>query len=231
MLDLQGYGHQLVDGTVVTVEIFLASLAAGLAVGLAGALAKLSPWWLLRKAADLYSDVIRGLPELLTILLVYFGIPILAARLLSKFGIDFYLEVSPFAGGVAALAIYFGAYAAEIFRGAILSVPKGQIEAAQTFALTTGQIYRRIILPQAWRIALPGLGNMTLALMKNTALVSVIGLDELMRKTSMATAYTHQPFTFYFTASLIYLGITIVTSIALHVLESRSSRGILEVRT
>jgi His/Glu/Gln/Arg/opine family amino acid ABC transporter permease subunit len=231
MFDLQGYGHQLASGTLVTVEIFLSSLVLGLAIGLIGALAKLSRWWLVRKTADLYSDLIRGLPELLTILLVYFGVPILIARLLSGFGIDFYLEVSPFVGGVVALAVYFGAYAAEIFRGAILSVPKGQIEAAQAFALSSGQIYRRIILPQAWRIALPGLGNMTLALMKNTALVSVIGLDELMRKTSLATAYTHQPFTFYFTASLIYLAMTIVTSIAMHFLESRTSRGVKEIQT
>jgi polar amino acid transport system permease protein len=184
----------------------------------------------LQKAANLYSDLIRGLPELLTILLVYFGIPILIARVLSRFDIDFYLEVSPFLGGVLALSLYFGAYAAEIFRGAILSVPKGQIEAAQAFALSSAQIHHRIILPQAWRIALPALGNMTLALMKNTALVSVIGLDELMRKTAMATAVTHQPFTFYFMASLIYLSLTIVTSITMYFLERRTARGVKEIQ-
>ena len=230
MFDLKGYGHQLASGTLVTVEIFLASLALGLVIGLIVALAKLSRRPLVRRTADLYSDLVRGLPELLTILLVYFGIPILLTRLLLWFGIDFYLEVSPFVGGVVALGLYFGAYAAEIFRGAILSVPQGQIEAAQAFALSSAQTYRRIILPQAWRIALPGLGNMTLALMKNTALVSVIGLDELMRKTSMATAITHQPFTFYFTASLIYLSLTIFTSIAMHFLERRTSRGVKEIQ-
>ena len=230
MFDLKGYGHQLISGTVVTVEIFLASLALGLIIGLIAALGKLSRRRWLRKTADLYSDLIRGLPELLTILLVYFGVPILITRLLDGFGIDFYMEVNPFIGGVVALGLYFGAYAAEIFRGAILSVPKGQIDAAQAFALTSAQIYRRIILPQAWRIALPGLGNMTLALMKNTALVSVIGLDELMRKTSMATAITHQPFVFYFTASLIYLSLTIFTSIAMHFLERRTARGVKEVQ-
>ena len=229
MFDLKGYGHQLAGGTLVTVEIFLVSLVLGLIIGLIAALAKLSRRWWLRKTADLYSDLIRGLPELLTILLVYFGVPILITRLLEGFGIDFYMEVNPFVGGVVALGLYFGAYAAEIFRGAILSVPKGQIEAAQAFALTSAQIYRRIIIPQAWRIALPGLGNMTLALMKNTALVSVIGLDELMRKTSMATAITHQPFAFYFTASLIYLSLTIFTSIAMHFLERRAARGVKEV--
>ena len=230
MFDLKGYGHQLTSGTLVTGEIFLASLALGLIIGLIAAFAKLSRWWLLRKTADLYSDIIRGLPELLTIFLIYFGIPIFIARLLSHFGIDFYLKVSPFVGGVVALSFYFGAYAAEIFRGAILSVPKGQIEAAQAFALSSAQIYRRIILPQAWRIALPPLGNMTLALMKSTALVSVIGLDELMRKTSMATAATHQPFTFYFTASLIYLAMTVMISVAMNFLERRTSRGVKEVQ-
>lgn len=228
MLDLQGYGHQLISGTIVTVEVFLASLGLGLVIGLLGALAMLSRWWLLRKAAGLYSNLVRGLPELLTILLIYFGIPILISRLLSLMGMNFYLEVNPFIGGLVALALYFGAYAAEIFRGAILAVPKNQIEAGQAFALSTTMIYCRIILPQAWRIALPGLGNMTLALMKSTALVSVIGLDELMRKTSLATAYTHQPFTFYFTASLIYLGMTIVISIAMHFLERWTSRGVRE---
>jgi len=230
MFDLRGYGHQLASGTLVTGEIFLASLIFGLVVGLVAAFAKLSRWWFLRKTADLYSDIIRGLPELLTIFLIYFGIPIFFARFLSFFGIDFYLEVNPFIGGVVALSFYFGAYAAEIFRGAILSVPKGQIEAAHAFALSTGQIYRRIILPQAWRIALPPLGNMTLALMKNTALVSVIGLDELMRKTSMATAATHQPFVFYFTASLIYLGMTVMISVAMNFLDHPTSRGVPEVR-
>lgn len=230
MFDLKGYGNQIAAGAWVTVEIFLASLALGIIFGLITALAKLSRRVGIKKAADLYSDLIRGLPELLTILLVYFGLPILIARIFSVFDIDFYLEVSPFAGGVAALAIYFGAYAGEIFRGAILSVPKGQVEAAQAFALLSFQIYRRVILPQAWRIALPGLGNMTLALMKNTALVSIIGLDELMRKTSMATAVTHQPFTFYFTASLIYLALTVLTSIAMHFLERRASRGVREAQ-
>jgi len=230
MFDLKGYGHQLVDGTLVTVEIFLLSLVLGLIIGLVAAMAKLSRRWILRKAANLYSDLIRGLPELLTILLVYFGVPIVIARLLSALKIDFYLEVNPLVGGVVALGLYFGAYAAEIFRGAILSVPKGQIEAAEAFALNSAQTLRRIVLPQAWRIALPGLGNMTLALMKNTALVSVIGLDELMRKTSMATAYTHQPFTFYFTASLIYLGLTVVISIAMHYLERWTSRGVKEIQ-
>ncbi|MEW5909021.1 MAG: ABC transporter permease [Thermodesulfobacteriota bacterium] len=230
MVDLKGYGGQIAIGSAVTVEIFTASLIVGLVIGLIAALAKLSRHRVVRIIADLYSDTVRGLPELLTILLVYFGLPILIARILSRFGIDFYLEISPFTGGVTALGFYFGAYASEILRGAILSVPKGQIEAARAFAMTRSQIYRRVILPQAWRIALPGLGNMTLALMKNTALVSIIGLDDLMRKTSMATAVTHQPFTFYFTASLIYLALTILISIAMHVLESKASRGIKEVQ-
>ncbi|MEW6262824.1 MAG: ABC transporter permease subunit [Thermodesulfobacteriota bacterium] len=228
MLDLQGYGHQLVSGTLVTVKIFLASLAIGLIIGLITALARLSRWWLLRITASFYSDLIRGLPELLTILLVYFGVPILITRLLDGVGIAFSVEVSPFTGGVVALALYFGAYAGEIFRGAILAVPRDQIEAAQAFAFSVFQTYRRIILPQAWRIALPGLGNMTLALMKSTALVSIIGLDELMRKTALATAYTHQPFTFYFTASMIYLGLTVLISIAMHFLERSTSRGVKE---
>jgi polar amino acid transport system permease protein len=230
MFDLKGYGNQLLAGTLVTVEIFLASLVLGLMIGLIAGLAKLSRWWFLQKAANLYSDLIRGLPELLTILLVYFGIPILITRVLSRFDIDFYLEVNPFLGGVLALSLYFGAYAAEIFRGAIQSVPKSQIEAAQAFALSSAQTHHRIILPQAWRIALPALGNMTLALMKNTALVSVIGLDELMRKTALATAVTHQPFTFYFMASLIYLALTIVTSITMYFLERRTSRGVKEIQ-
>jgi polar amino acid transport system permease protein len=231
MLDLKGYGSQIAAGTLVTAQIFLSSLMVGLIIGLIAALAKLSQHRSLRWAGNFYSDTIRGLPELLTILLVYFGFPILVARIFSYIGIEYYPDISPFAGGVLALGLYFGAYAAEIFRGAILSVPKEQVEAAKAFAMNQSQIYQRVVLPQAWRIALPGLGNMTLALMKNTALVSIIGLDELMRKTSMATAVTHQPFTFYFTASLIYLALTILISIAMVILESRASRGIKEVRT
>ena len=226
MIDLQGFGAQLAVGTLMTVEIALAALALGLLLGLGGAAAKLSRFRALRLIGGLYTTLVRGVPELLVVLIVFFGASLAVQGVARWFGHDGYVEVSPFVAGVIALGLAFGAYATEVFRGAFQAVPPGQIEAAMAVGMSRRLTFLRIRLPQVWRFALPGLGNLFLVLLKDTALVSVIGLDELMRKSTIAVSYTKEPFTFYLAAAFIYLAMTAVSMIGLHYLERRSSRGV-----
>jgi len=229
VFDLHGFGPTLVAGTWLTIKLAVFALLVGLCLGLLGAGAKLSRFKTLRILADFFTTLVRGVPELVQILFIYFGGTIIINSAASWLGHSGYIDVNPFAAGVAALGINFGAYATEVFRGAILAIPRGQTEAARALGMHGPLIFRRIILPQVWRFALPGLGNLFLVLQKITALVSVIGLAELMRNATMATNYTKKPFTFYMTAALIYLSLTIITMAGLHLLEKRASRGVKRV--
>ena len=226
MLDFQGFGDQLLLGAAVTVLLALAALAVGLVLGLLGATAKLSGHAVLEGLAETYTTVVRGLPELLVVLIIYFGSSGLLTTIASWFGHDGFVELGPFAAGVIALGLTFGAYATEVFRGAILAVPKGQIEAAHAFGMDGLLAFRRIMLPQVWRTALPGLGNLFLVLLKDTSLVSVIGLNELMRSSQIAVGFTRQPFTFYLAAAVLYLAMTVVTMAILHRAERGAAKGV-----
>ncbi|MNJ58506.1 Arginine ABC transporter permease protein ArtQ [compost metagenome] len=135
------------------------------------------------------------------------------------------LELNAFAAGTIALGLCFGSYATEVFRGAILAIPKGHREAGMALGLSDGRILWRVILPQMWRIALPGLGNLFMILMKDTALVSVIGLEEIMRRSQIAVSVSKEPFTFFLVAAFIYLGLTVLAMIGMHFLEKRAARG------
>lgn len=212
-MDLLGFGHLLLDGTWVTVKLALTSLLFGLCFGLIGAAAKLSPFRVARALATLYTTLVRGLPELLLVLTIYFGGSMVLMAIASRFGYNDYIEINAFAAGVAALSIANGAYSTEVFRAAIQSIPKGQWESAQALGMTRGKTFFRIILPQVWRLALPGLGNLFQVLLKDTALVSVVGLNDLMRQAYVATGSTKQPFTFYMAAALIYLGLTVLSTL------------------
>jgi len=224
MIDLHGFGPALAAGTLMTIKLALCALVLGLVLGLAGALAKTSSSRILVYIGGLYSTVVRGIPELLWVLLMYFG-TVNAMRALGAWLGRPELELSPFAAGVLALGLCFGAYATEVFRGALLAVPPGHREAGLALGLSTARIYWRIILPQMWRIALPGLGNLFMILMKDTALVSVVGLEEIMRRSQIAVTVSKQPFTFFLVAALIYLSLTIVAMIGLHFLERQANRG------
>jgi His/Glu/Gln/Arg/opine family amino acid ABC transporter permease subunit len=204
----------------MTLVVSAISLVFGSLIGFLGAGAKLARWRALRLLADAYTTIIRGVPELIIILLLYFGGTVTLSRLAGH-----YVEVNGFAAGVFALSIVFGAYATEIFRGAILAIPRGQIEAARALGMKGPAIFRTVMLPQLWRFALPGIGNLWLVLLKDTALISVVGLEELMRKTAITAGATRQPFTFYFAAALIYLAFTLVSSAALQWAERRAGRG------
>ncbi len=227
MIDLKGFGPQLWEGTLITLELAIASLLLGLVLGLLGASAKLSSFGPARALATAYTTVIRGIPELLTVLIIYFGATTVLMGIASWFGYDEYIEISPFAAGVTALGFTFGAYATEVFRGAMMAIPGGQREAGLVLGMSRVRIFMRITLPQVWRLALPGLGNLFLVLLKDTALVSVIGLEDIMRKANVAVGFTKEPFLFYMTAAFIYLALTIVSMVGIHYLEKRANRGLV----
>lgn len=230
MIDLAGFGAQLLLGAAMTLQLALAALAVGLVLGLLGAIGRLSAYAPARAAAGAYTTIVRGLPELLVVLIIYFGASRLLSAAAAGLGHDGFVELSPFAAGVIALGLTFGAYATEVFRGAILAIPKGQVEAAHAFGMGRWLTFRRIVLPQVWRIALPGLGNLFLVLLKDTSLVSVIGLEELMRKTQIAVGFTREPFTFYLAAAVLYLLMTLIAMAALHRGERAAGRGMPSLR-
>ncbi|TRX75256.1 ABC transporter permease [Pseudomonas mangiferae] len=224
--DLHGFGPALAAGTLMTIKLALSALSLGLVLGLLGALAKTSAAKPLQWLGGLYSTLVRGVPELLWVLLIYFGTVNLMRSLGEAIGYP-QLELSAFAAGTIALGLCFGAYATEVFRGAILAIPKGHREAGQALGLSRPRILWRIILPQMWRIALPGLGNLFMILMKDTALVSVIGLEEIMRRSQIAVTASKEPFTFYMVAAFIYLGLTVVAMTGMYFLERRAARGFI----
>jgi His/Glu/Gln/Arg/opine family amino acid ABC transporter permease subunit len=226
LLELQGYGWLLLKGAKLTIYVGICSLAIAICLGLAGALCKLSRSALVRFAATCYTTVIRGIHELVLILLVYYGAPTLIQDILSLAGYDIYISLNPFVAGTATIGFIYGAFATEVFRGAYMAVPRGQIEAARACGMPPALTFRRITLPQMMRFALPGLGNVWMVLIKATALISVIQLPELMRNADIAARATHKPFTFFFAASLIYLLITIGSNIIQQWAENRANRGV-----
>ena len=226
MLDLRGYGWMLWQGLELTILVGLGAMAVALALGLIGAWGKLSRARAGRWAAGTYTTVIRGVPELLLILLVYYGVPTLIQDIAEGAGYEIIVDLNPFVAGVVTIGFIYGAFATEVFRGAFLAVPRGQIEAARAIGMSRALTFRRIVLPQMWRFALPGLGNVWMVLIKATALISVIQLPELMRNAQVAMGATKLPFTFFFVASLFYLGITIVSMVVQRRAEAWANRGV-----
>jgi arginine/ornithine transport system permease protein len=223
LLDLKGYGFSLLEGMLLTIESALLSLALAMALGIIGALAKTSRSAVARGIASAYTTIIRGIPDLVLMLLVFFGGQTLINQLAPLLGYEDYIDVSAFAAGVGTIGFIYGAYMTETFRGAILAVPAGQLEAGQAFGMSRFQVFRRILLPQAVRHAIPGFGNNWLVLLKTTALLSVLGLDDMLRKANLAAGATREPFTFYFAVALIYLLLTAVSTVLLEWAERRSN--------
>ena len=200
----------LLDAAWMTLGLALASLVGGMALALGFSAAELSKSsWLVWPVATL-TTLIRGLPELLVVLFIYFGSTQVLFLITGE-----YVEFSPFACGVLALSLLFASYATQTLRAALNAVPAGQRLAALALGLGKSHIFFRIVLPQAWRHALPGLGNQWLVLLKDTALVSLIGVNEMMRQAQMASASTYEPFTWYAAAALIYLAISLVSEFGL----------------
>ena len=229
MLSLHGYGPSIFEGTVLTLEVSLASLIIAMLLGICGARAKLSGARSLRLVAQVYTTIIRGIPDLVLMLLIFFGGQVLINQLGPMIGYDDYIDINPFIAGVSTIGFIFGAYMTETFRGAILAVSKGQLEAGTAYGMSSFMVFRRITLPQMVRHALPGFGNNWLVLVKTTALVSIIGLDDMVRKAGLAAGATRKPFTFYLVVAINYLLITTISIYILKYLEQRYSAGVREV--
>lgn len=225
-----GYWLTIIEGSWLTLRLALCSMALAVALGLAGAGARLSPLRPLAWLAEAYATVIRGIPDLVMILLVYFGGQDLVNRTAALVGHEDYIDVDPFAAGVATLGFIFGAYLSETFRGAFLSIPKGQVEAGFAYGMSRWQVFRRILWPETVRLSIPGIANNWLVLIKSTALVSVLGLPDMMFHAKQAGNATREPFTYLLLAAVLYLAITSVSLLALRVIEKRYSLGIREVQ-
>jgi polar amino acid transport system permease protein len=221
-----GWLDELVDGLGVTITLALATLPVGLAIGLLVAFAKRSTAWPLRLIGNAYTTVFRGLPELLTLFIIYYGVQIGIQALIDALIEDADpIEINTFVAGMVALGVVFSAYASEVFLSAFKGINEGQIEAARALGLGRGQTFRLVVLPQLIRYALPGIANLWLVLLKDTSLVSAIGLSDILRNTQIAVGVTKQPLVFYGLACLIYLVLAILSSFGVNAIEARAARG------
>ena len=221
-----GWGGQLLGGTAMTVAVSVSAFALGLVFGALGASAKLSRSLALTGIAEVYTTVVRGVPELLVIYLLFFGGSGMVMAVARVFGYDGYIELNSFSIGVLAVGLISGAYSTEVIRGAVQAVPHGQIEAARACGMSRWLILRRILVPQTLRYALPGLGNVWQLTLKDTALISVTALAEIMRVAHVAAGSTRQPFLFYTTAAVLYLLLTSVSTMAFERAERYANRGV-----
>ena len=222
-----GFADEFARATVLVIQLALASVAVGLVLGLLGAWGKFSQLRTANRLADFYTTFIRGTPELLVIWIVYFGVSILSQKVYALVsGEETYIEISGFLSGTIALGLVFGAFATEVFRGAFLAVPKGQVEAARACGMSRIQILIYIQSPQVLRYALPGLGNLWLVMLKDTALISVVALDEIMRTARIGSQVTHKPFNFYLAAAALYLLLTTISMVGLRIAERWANRGV-----
>lgn len=205
-MPINGFFLQILTGTLITLKLASSAAVIGICLGLIlSALEAITIQWI-RFLVSSIIFIIRGLPELLVLFFIYFGTTAILTNLLGH-----YVEISSFVAGLTALSLIFAVYASQVFRGAFLAIDYGQIEAGKALGLTALQIFLYIKIPQAWRHAIPGLGNLWLVLLKDTSIVMLIGLTDLMGQAKIAASTTHQPFTFFLFAAGIYLLITVVS--------------------
>ena len=220
------YMPSIIDGTLMTVALAVGSVILSVVLGLLGAWAKLSKSRLAQNLGGAYTTLVRGVPDLVLMLLLFFGGQTLLNQLGDATGLWGYVEINQFSAGVLTIGFIFGAYMTETFRGAFLAIPRGQIEAGIACGMNGSLIFRRIIWPQLVRFALPSFGNNWLVLLKTTALVSVLGLQELVYEAFTAGRSQRQLFTFMFVTLVIYLVLTAVSDAGLRWLDRKYSAGV-----
>ncbi len=231
MSALAGWGDDYFWGAMVILRIFAVSLILAVIIGLIGSAMKLSGSRAAQKIAGAYTVVFRGTPELLVLLIIYFGAAVTLTSIAQSFDASVqFIEVPPFWAGAFAIALIVGAYMTETFRGAFLGVDPGHVEAARALGLSNFQTFVHVRIPQMWRLALPNFGNHMLSLMKDTALISVIGVEEIVFVAEMATTVTSKPFTMYIVVALIYLCITTVITLAVMALEKYANKHLAASR-
>ena len=222
---MSAYYSSILYGALLTVGVSLASLVVASILGLIGAAAKLSGKPPLVALATVYTTIIRGIPDLVLMLLVFYGGSIGLNNLLEFMGSDVTPDINPFTAGVLTLGFIYGAYMTETFRGAILAIPRGQFEAGAAFGMSPRQVFLRITAPQMVRYALPGFTNNWLVLIKATALVSLIGLQEMTYLAKQASAATRSPFAFFLFTAGLFLIYTWASLVVLRKLNARYSLG------
>lgn len=229
MIDFHGYGWRLLQGAALTAELALLSLVLAVVIGLVVASIKLSRARALRGLALLYTTVIRGVPDLVMMLLLFYGgqigLNVLTDWINGWAGTQIFINLNAFAAGVITLGVIYGAYMSETFRGAFLAVEAGQMEAARAYGMSGWLAFRRIRFPLMMRHALPGINNNWMVLLKATALVSIIGLSDMVRIADQATKATHKPFLFMVPVGLGYLAITSVSELFVAWLRQRYDTG------
>lgn len=220
-----GWGDEIARGLWVTISLALATLPVGLLIGFFIALALQSREPALRAAAGIYTTIFRGLPELLTLFIVYYGAQIAFQAAIALVGIEQRVEISAFVAGMIALSVVFSSYCSEVLLSAFRAIPKGQYEAGAALGIGRANTMRLIVLPQLVRIAFPGLTNLWMNLLKDTALVSVIGLSDILRQTGVAAKVSKQAFFFYLLACALFLVLAMLSSIVLNAIERRLKRA------
>jgi len=220
-----GYGPLIVSGTWMTLQLALLSLAAALLLGLAGASARLSQRRVLQWLASGYTTLIRSVPDLVTMLLLFYSLQIALNQFTDWAGAG-QIDIDPFLAGVTTLGIIYGAYFTETFRGAFQAVPRGQMEAGIAYGMRPWQVFYRVLFPQMMRFALPGIANNWQVMIKATALVSIIGLSDVVKATQDAGKGSLQLFFFSLVAAGIYLAITTLSTLLLLWLERHYAVGV-----
>jgi polar amino acid transport system permease protein len=220
----EGWGDDIAYGVFITVSLALATLPLGLTMGFFLAVAKKSMQPSLRLAGNIYTTIFRALPELLTLFIVYYGVQIGLQELVRLVNPSANVEVNSFVAGMFALGVVFSSYASETFLSAFRAIPKGQYEGGYSVGLSGGQTMRLVVLPQLIRIALPGLSNLWLILLKDTALVSAIGLSDILRQAGIAARVEREAFLFFGVACLIYLVLAILSSFGIGAIERSVGR-------
>lgn len=222
-----GWGDEMLLGMLMTFAVAVSAYSLGILIGIVFATFKLSQYAALRWVSVVYTTILRGLPELLVIYLVFFGGGIFLRHIASGlFGYEGYIDLPIFVTGMVCIGLSAGAYSTEIIRGAVLAVPKGQIEAGRAIGMSTRLRFFRILVPQVARFALPGLGNVWQLTLKQTSMISVIGLVEIMRQSAVASGSTKEPFTFYLVAAVLFLALTAVSNKVFQKAENWASKGV-----
>ncbi len=231
MSDIVGWLDDYFWGAMVVLRVFGVSLLMAVLFGLIGSAAKLSKSRIAKSIASGYTVVFRGTPELLVLLIFYFGSAVTLTHIAQIVDPEIqFVDIPPFWAGALAIALVVGAYMTETFRGAFLGVDSGQIEAARALGISNFKTFVYVRIPQMWRLALPNFGNHMLSLMKDTALISVIGLEEIVFVAEIATTVTVKPFTMYAIVAVIYLAITTVITLVVSGLEKYSNRHLERAR-
>ena len=220
-----GWGDELFRATLMTIAVSITAMIIGFSFAAIFTPLKLSKYKSLNLVANIYTTVIRGVPELLVIYLFFFGGSGAIMFVASMFGYNEYIEINAFVTGSFAIGIISGAYSTEVFRGAIQSIDKGQFEAARVLGFSKFKQFYKIILPQMLRLAIPNLSNVWQITLKDTSLISVTGLVEIMRQSYIAAGSTRDPLFFYSFAAVLYLLLTFLSMKLINKLEVKYSRG------